>query len=523
MHDSHCVIVYSCYFHTGDFTKKYNAARKGQLPSNPNAPSTKLVEHSNVLKKFENKINLGPFESSTLSHSSVSSLEVLCRKTAAVKIRSKDKSDRATAEQVLDPRTRMILFKLLNRKYISEINGCVSTGKEANVYFASSPEGDCAIKVYKTSILVFKDRDKYVTGEFRFRHGYARHNPRKMVRLWAEKEMRNLSRLHQNGIPCPKPIVLRSHVLVMQFLGEDGWPYPKLKDVDLSESKAREAYLECVLIIRRLYHECKLIHADLSEYNILYCNESLYIIDVSQSVEHDHPQALEFLRKDCSNITAFFRKSGVCVMRVKELFEFVTDPTINKDNLDEYLQLAQEKAVASTITTAEEEVSEAVFQNVFIPRTLNEVVDFERDYNNVQEGMKQDIAYQTVTGLRPDLSGAQTIPQLLQESNEKSSTASVVSQESSNNIENEIVNEQAINSSVNEIQSETDSELSSDSSHDDDFSSTPTQPHHGDERQKTRKAHKQAVKEEKRDKRKHKIPKHVKKRKEKTTSNKRKK
>ena len=88
----------------------------------------------------------------------------------------------------------------------------------------------------------------------------------------------------------------------MQFLGEDGWPYPKLKDVDLSESKAREAYLECVLIIRRLYHDCKLIHTDLSE-----------LSDVSQSVEHDHPQALEFLRKDCSNITAFFRKSGVCV------------------------------------------------------------------------------------------------------------------------------------------------------------------------------------------------------------------
>ena len=182
----------------------------------------------------------------------------------------------------------------------------------------------------------------------------------------------------------------------------------------------------------------------------MYCNGSLYIIDVSQSVEHDHPQALEFLRKDCSNITTFFRKSGVCVMRVKELFEFVTDPTINKDNLDEYLQLAQEKAVASTITTTEEEVSEAVFQNVFIPRTLNEVVDFERDYNNVQEGTQQDIAYQTVIGLKPDLSGAQTIPQLLQESNEKSSTAPVVSQTSSNNIENENVNGQAINSSVNE-------------------------------------------------------------------------
>lgn len=86
-------------------------------------------------------------------------------------MRRKDKHDRATAEQVMDPRTRMILFKLLNRGFISEINGCISTGKEANVYHATGvKEGihtDFAIKIYKTSILIFKDRDKYVSGEFR--------------------------------------------------------------------------------------------------------------------------------------------------------------------------------------------------------------------------------------------------------------------------------------------------------------------------------------------------------------------
>ena len=60
--------------------------------------------------------------------------------------------------------------------------------------------GDCAIKVFKTSILVFKDRDKYVTGEFRFRRGYCKSNPRKMVRMWAEKEFRNLTRYR--GIGC---------------------------------------------------------------------------------------------------------------------------------------------------------------------------------------------------------------------------------------------------------------------------------------------------------------------------------
>jgi len=144
--------------------------------------------------------------------------------------RVKDKSDRATIEQVMDPRTRMILFKLLNRGFISEINGCISTGKEANVYHCTTKEGrDRAIKIYKTSILVFKDRDKYVTGEFRFRQGYGRKNPRKMVRTWAEKEMRNLTRLHNGGIPCPEPILLRSHVLLMDFVGSQGWAAPRLQ------------------------------------------------------------------------------------------------------------------------------------------------------------------------------------------------------------------------------------------------------------------------------------------------------
>lgn len=332
--------------------------------------------------------------------------------------RTKDKADRATTEQVLDPRTRMILFKLLSRNTISEVNGCVSTGKEANVYHATSKECDCALKIYKTSILVFKDRDKYVTGEFRFRKGYSKHNPRKMVRLWAEKEMRNLSRLHANGVPCPRPILLRGHVLLMEFIGKGGWPAPKLKDVQLSEGKARELYLECILVMRRTYVDCRLVHADFSEYNILFDDGHLCVIDVSQAVEHDHPQALEFLRKDCSNITEFFRKNSVCVMTSKELFDFITDVTITESNMEEYLEKAQERASARLLddTTPEEQVAEAVFQHLFIPRTLDEVAKYEEDYKRLQEGGGEggDIVYQTITGMKEDLSGPRSCPQLLQ-------------------------------------------------------------------------------------------------------------
>ena len=70
---------------------------------------------------------------------------------------------------------------------------------------SAGDEGEVAIKVYKTSILVFKDRDKYVSGDYRFRNGYCKSNPRKMVKMWAEKEFRNLSRMQVLPSPSPQP------------------------------------------------------------------------------------------------------------------------------------------------------------------------------------------------------------------------------------------------------------------------------------------------------------------------------
>ncbi len=52
------------------------------------------------------------------------------RKGPSAHANMKDKSDRATNEQVLDPRTRLILFKMIGRGLIHEVNGCISTGKE---------------------------------------------------------------------------------------------------------------------------------------------------------------------------------------------------------------------------------------------------------------------------------------------------------------------------------------------------------------------------------------------------------
>lgn len=377
--------------------------------------------------KYEDKINL---DSYNVTNKTWNLLNVTDKKIFEERKRIKDKCDRATVEQVLDPRTRMILFKLINRRYIEQINGCISTGKEANVYHAtSSEEGgvDKAVKIYKTSILVFKDRDKYVSGEFRFRHGYCRHNPRKMVRTWAEKEMRNLCRIYQSGINCPKPQVLRSHVLVMDFVGKDGIPAPLLKDCgNLSPAKFKELYLECILIMRKLFNECHLVHADLSEFNLLYHNSSIFVIDVSQSVEHDHPSALEFLRKDCTNVNDYFGRRGVLTMTTKELFDFVTDPNITEKNIDRYLERAQQLAAERAEEGGqgpEEALDEEVFKQVFIPQRLDHVAHYDRTQTN-----RDQTHYKTLAGLKADLSGATTKPALLaaahNEDDESSSSSS---------------------------------------------------------------------------------------------------
>jgi RIO kinase 1 len=306
----------------------------------------------------------------------------------------------------------------LNRNLISEINGCISTGKEANVYHACNKAGDdFAIKIYKTSILTFKDRDKYVSGEYRFRHGYCRHNPRKMVRTWAEKEMRNLVRMQNAMLPVPSPVLLKSHVLLMTFIGTEGWAAPKLKDVDITSSKARELYRDCVIIMWRMYNKCKLVHADLSEFNMLYHDGKLVIIDVSQSVEHDHPHALEFLRKDCTNISEYFRKKQVSTMTVKELFEFITNPTIKEENMEDCLEKISEKISNRDIEelTEQEKVEEEVFKQAYIPKTLTDVYDVERDIFE-KKSEKKDLIYQNITGLDANLNVAQE-PDILAQTN----------------------------------------------------------------------------------------------------------
>ena len=147
-----------------------------------------------------------------------------------------------------------------------------------------------------------------------------------------------------------------------------------------------------------MYQKCKLVHADLSEYNILYNKGSPVIIDVSQSVEHYHPKALEFLRNDVNSITTFFNKRGVDCLSPRSLFDFITDSQLEDEKMDSYLDGAMKKVQEKegVQQTYEEQMQDGMFQAAYIPRKLGQVSFPEKEiFDNAPA------FHQAVTGLVP--------------------------------------------------------------------------------------------------------------------------
>uniref|UniRef100_A0A914XSY8 Serine/threonine-protein kinase RIO3 n=1 Tax=Panagrolaimus superbus TaxID=310955 RepID=A0A914XSY8_9BILA len=239
--------------------------------------------------------------------------------------RLKDKDEKATSEANVDAQTRLILFKWINAQEIDRIDGIIATGKESAVLQAckglgTSADDHFAIKVYKMTLDNFKNRVAYVKDDFRFK------NPRRVMKVWAEKEFLNLKRLHRAEIRCPRPIELKKHVLLMSMIGDEE-AAPRLKNIIWREEELKiKAYDQVQEIMSRMFKECKLVHGDLSEFNLLYYHEDVFVIDVAQAVDISHPHSLVFLVRDIENVLNFFHKIDTPNLPTPtKLFNDITD------------------------------------------------------------------------------------------------------------------------------------------------------------------------------------------------------
>ncbi len=294
------------------------------------------------------------------------------------KRRRKDFRDRKTELEVLDTLTLETLYKLSKQGILKALGGPVSSGKEAVVFHAvggGGAEGELAVKIYKTSTSNFNAMLDYILGDPRFAR--VKRDRRSVVFAWARKEFKNLKRAFDAGVRVPKPIACEKNVLVMEFVGEgegagtegageegEAVAAPRLRDVPVEVLErefcggVEELFLRVVAAVKILYAKAGLVHADLSEFNILLnfnffskektltkrgseensftkrgseensftkrgSKENSFtkrgteeaaepvIIDMGQSVLLEHPNADAFLRRDVKNIVAFFNKLGL--------------------------------------------------------------------------------------------------------------------------------------------------------------------------------------------------------------------
>ena len=216
--------------------------------------------------------------------------------------------DRKTQDEVFDKSTLHTFEKLISDRVIDILDFPISTGKEGNVFRGTTPDKKfVAIKVYRVSTSTFKHITKYILGDPRFKS--LPKNRRDIIYAWTKKEYKNLQRAYKVNINVPKPIVSINNVLVMEYLGLSNLPAPLMNNIKLNDPQ--KIFDKIIQFISKMYKKARMVHGDISAFNVLMHKNKPYLIDFGQGVLTEHPNAQEFLRRDIHNMVRHFRKYNI--------------------------------------------------------------------------------------------------------------------------------------------------------------------------------------------------------------------
>ncbi len=230
------------------------------------------------------------------------------------------REERKTESEVWDRQTLDAVYRFMKRGLIDTVEHPISTGKEANVFYALDPDGEpLVIKVYRTSTADFRGIEEYIMGDPRFPG--RRTNRRQVIFAWARKEFLNLRLAHAAGVPVPEPYDFNKNLLAMSYVGEEAMAAPEVRNVKLEDPQA--FYEQVMEAAATLFREAKLVHGDLSEYNILVVDGAPVLIDLGQAMLVKHPRAVELMDRDCTNMARFWSRRGV-ETSVEEVWRRIT-------------------------------------------------------------------------------------------------------------------------------------------------------------------------------------------------------
>lgn len=211
-------------------------------------------------------------------------------------------------ENVFDEATLRGIFKLAGQGYFESIESLISIGKESNVFTVRYKDEKRVAKIYRTS------------ANFKKMYGYMKSDPRfsgvkgtklTIIYTWARKEFRNLLRAREGEVSVPVPYAVFQNILIMEYFDA-----PLLQN--LSPKIPKEFYERLIKEVIKLL-KSGLVHADLSEYNIINNNEKPVLIDFSYALDLKYPNVQRLLKRDVENIVRYFNKFG---LKLDEKMEF---------------------------------------------------------------------------------------------------------------------------------------------------------------------------------------------------------
>ena len=172
-------------------------------------------------------------------------------------------------------------------------------GKEADVYDGLSRKRRVTLKFHRIGRTSFRQTRRargFVADRSHTTWIY-------QSRLAAEREFETLRLVHRFRVSVPRPIAHNRHVVVMGLIRG-------LELNDVGTIDAPEIVLNNILLnVRKTYVDAHLIHADLSEFNVIVKKDGkVLIIDWPQSVRASHPNAADILTRDVGNVLKFFRR-----------------------------------------------------------------------------------------------------------------------------------------------------------------------------------------------------------------------
>ena len=195
----------------------------------------------------------------------------------------------------------LALNMLYNKKIVYGVGASRGVGKESDIYYAIDFDNrEIMLKINRTGRASFqqiKKKRDFLDGRFHY-------SIFSTSAISAKKEYEILKRLKNKNLPITDVLGYNRHIIAMNIV--EG-----VELINAREIKKPIKVLESIIeFAKTLYQEYHLVHADLTEYNILYDEntEKITVIDFPQAVETNHPEAEEFLRRDFSHFLDYFGK-----------------------------------------------------------------------------------------------------------------------------------------------------------------------------------------------------------------------